>query len=405
MAGLNDEDLRQYFPLDNVLNEIFQVVEDRFSLKCVKVDDTIGWANDLKMYEIMKGQKIIGYLYLDLLPRPGKKIFTTTHSIVPNCRFPYSSKQYQLPIVSIVASFPPSENGTSSLLYHSNVIYLLREIGHSIHLLMGKSKFSILAGLNIESDISNVSGKIFENFAWDENILKRISCHYIKKTSLSTSSINKLIQTRYIGKGFWTKQMVLFSLFEHLVHTSNDFIDKAKHILEIDDIVLRKKRASQFLIFTYRGLHDQIFNSSGSKFVVKYSPNILPTAIASLWENRDNLLYSYLLSEVYSQDLYNHIFTNKEETNKFIEMFLCKGGTEDGLVMIRNVLGRLPSLRYYFPRKSKKSKKKKNKYQNKNIRKEKKNKITMDDTDAYVTENTESLKRYSQIFQSGQNSS
>ena len=226
---VDNDTIKEYFPIKYVVKNIFKLYEDLLKLKIkpIILTEKQKWHPELRYYSVqnMSGD-ILGYFYMDLFSRSGKYSHAAVFYLVNGYLKPDGT--YQLPVSALVTNFTKPVKGLPSLLKHSEVTgTFLHELGHIIHsICSSKHKYSYFNGFNVAIDFVETPSQMMENFAFNKNILKRISSHFITKKPLSDILINQIIKSRKVGKAFSWSNTISKGLFDLEIHRSNKNYNK-----------------------------------------------------------------------------------------------------------------------------------------------------------------------------------
>lgn len=335
--GINDNDLKEYFELDNTIDEIFAIYEKIFGININKVNIKNVWHKNVKSYEISENNNVIGYLHLDLHSRDGKYKQTRCYCIQP-------ATYNQASIVALVASFCPAQKGLV-LLNFVEVISLFHEIAHVMHYTFGKTKHSIFSGANVESDFIETPAQILDLLCWEKNIIHRLSRHYKTGQRLQDSLISKLIKLKNLDIGLHYKRHILVALFDQIIYSSDKFIETCESITGNTDQI------KMLISGLYEQLHDEIMVSSNNDFKYKITMNEkcgLPIEWIGSLCDYDSQYYRCIWSRVLSSDIYNEKIKGRELNSDLGTLFrnkiLMHGGTKPAYDMICDYIERKPAI-------------------------------------------------------------
>lgn len=160
--GLNEQNIKEYFPVSHVIQTIIQIYEFLFNIKFVRKQEKL-WYNNILYFEIYEKNKIIGYLYLDLFSRPNKNSQTRCFGLIP-------ATNTTIPSVALISSFDKSD----TLLNYADLVSLFHEMGHVMHHIFGSTKHSIFSGTNVDLDFVETPAQVLENFCWNPTLLKKV---------------------------------------------------------------------------------------------------------------------------------------------------------------------------------------------------------------------------------------
>lgn len=313
---LDSEKIKEYFPSQVVIDGMLDLFGGVFGITFEPVDIPV-WHPDVKAFKIKDkaSGELVAYFYMDLYPREGKYKHAACFGLVEG-----EEKQdgtYQIPFVAIVANLNKPSGDTPSLLKHSEVETLFHEFGHVLHNALTKAKYSAFSGTSVSWDFVEAPSQMLERWAWDPQVLKKISKHYKTGEALPDDLIKRMIAAKNFGAGGMYLRQDFFAQYDMTLHTADTMPDTTKLYFE-----LTKK---------IRGL--------------PLTKGTIPQAsFGHIMGGYDAGYYGYLWSEVIAEDFFgefkkNGIF-NPETGLKFRREILEKGGTLDEEKMVENFLGR-----------------------------------------------------------------
>jgi len=344
--GLNENKIRKYFCLHNVIKTILNFYQNLFGLKFHKLKNKSN--PSIPLYYVTDRQNVsLGYFYLDLFHRKNKIKDIRCFYLLPGCIYPMINGDLQLPIIALTASFKNSNKFT--FLYHNEVYTLFHEFTHIVHQLVGKTKFSLFSGTNVEIDFIETPAQIIDNLFWTKNMIKKLSSHCNTGQPLPDDIIDKMIKIRNITIGITYKKHILISLYDQLLHSSEDLITICKNILTNDKYTDKRKEINSILSDTYSKLWYKIMSNSSNDM---YSINILDDDTMPIeWPIfifNGATYYSTLWNKVQSASIYHDKFHNKKINQKLgkemIDKMLKFGGSIDAINILEYYLGRRPTI-------------------------------------------------------------
>ncbi len=313
---LDSEKIKEYFPSQVVINGMLDLFGGVFGITFEPVDIPV-WHPDVKAFKIKDKAtgELVAYFYMDLYPREGKYKHAACFGLVDG-----EEKQdgtYQIPFVAIVANLNKPSGDTPSLLKHGEVETLFHEFGHELHNALTKAKYSAFSGTSVSWDFVEAPSQMLERWAWDPQVLKKISKHYKTGEPLPDELIKRMIAAKNFGAGGMYLRQDFFAQYDMTLHTADTTPDSTKLYFE-----LTKK---------IRGL--------------PLTKGTIPQAsFGHIMGGYDAGYYGYLWSEVIAEDFFGefkkHGIFNPETGLKFRREILEKGGTLDEEKMVENFLGR-----------------------------------------------------------------
>lgn len=316
---VDDDKIKEYFPADKVISGMFEVFGNLFGITFTQADLPV-WHPEVVVYQIKdkKTGELISNFYLDLFPRDGKYTHAATWSFVD--RFELPDGHMQTPSVVIAANFTPAGNGTPSLLEHSEVETLFHEFGHVLQMSMATSKYATLTGDNVAWDYIEAHSQLLENWAWQPQVLKKISAHYKTGETLPDGLISSLVKSKNVGVAVAFLRQNFLGQYDLALHTADKRVDSTKLYAEM------------------------MHNISGIPMTKGTYPQASFGHIMSLTDPYDVGYYVYAWSLVIAQDIFSRFedegLFNAELGAKLRKYIYTPGTVYDENEMVEKFLGR-----------------------------------------------------------------
>ncbi|WKW46384.1 M3 family metallopeptidase [Myroides sp. JBRI-B21084] len=319
--NLDDEALKPYFKLENVLNGAFTVAEKLFGLHFNEVFTVDTYHNDVQTFEVKNesGEKI-ALFYTDFFPRKGKRNGAWMTSFKSQW---IKNGVNERPHVSIVCNFTPPTSSKPSLLTFNEVTTLFHEFGHALHGMLANTTYPSLSGTSVYWDFVELPSQIMENWVYQPETLALFAKHYETGETIPQVYIDKIKESANFLEGMATLRQLSFGLLDMAWHTKNpESIDSLKEF------------------------ENQEFEST--KLYPDVAENAMSTAFSHIFAGGYAAgYYSYKWAEVLDADAFdyfeqNGIF-NKEIATKFKNHILSQGGTDHPMTLYKNFRGQEPS--------------------------------------------------------------
>ncbi len=320
--NLDDEKLKPYFQLENVLQGAFEVANKLFGLHFKEVQTIDKYHKDVQTFEVInQNGEFIAVFYSDFFPRKGKR----NGAWMTSFKSQYvRNGQNERPHVSIVCNFTPPTPSKPSLLTFQEVTTLFHEFGHALHGMLANTTYPSLSGTSVYWDFVELPSQIMENWCYEEEALSLFAKHYLTNEPIPMEFIKKIKESASFLEGMATLRQLSFGLLDigwHGQDPSNiqrikDFENK-----EFKEINLYPDIAENAMSPSF----SHIFNGG-------YSSGY----------------YSYKWAEVLDADAFeyfkeNGIF-NKKIAHQFEKYILSKGGTEHPMVLYKKFRGQEPQV-------------------------------------------------------------
>ncbi|MEY8759847.1 M3 family metallopeptidase [Chryseobacterium tongliaoense] len=317
----NDEELKPYFPLNQVQEAVFGLAQKLFGLTFEERNDIPKYHEDVKTYEVKEDGQFKSVLYADYFPRKGKRAGAWMTSY---------KNQYQKggensrPHISIVCNFTKPTKDTPSLLTFQEVTTLFHEFGHALHGMLANTQYPGLSGTSVKWDFVELPSQFLENFCYEPEFLKTFARHYKTGEVLPDEKIEKIEQSKNFMEGYQTMRQLGFGILDMMYHTKVNELEN-ESVKEFED---KYTKATQL----YPSNPETAMSPSFSHiFQGGYSAGY----------------YSYKWAEVLDADAFqyfkeNGIF-NPEIAAKY-KILLSSGGTKDPMELYKSFRGSEPKV-------------------------------------------------------------
>lgn len=320
--AIDQEQLRQYFPLEKVLSGLFSLIEKLFSVQVESEPDIALWHPDALAYRVSRDGKTVARFFTDLYARESKR----GGAWMGDCRVRrlLDDGSIQLPVAFLTCNFMAPTVEQPCLLTFNDVTTLFHEFGHGLHHMLTQVDLAPVSGINgVEWDAVELPSQFLENWCWQPQVIPMISAHYQTGEPLPASMLDKMLAARNFQSGMQMLRQLEFALFDFLLHWK---YDPAVSVQSVLDQV--RGRVSV--------LPPPAFNRFQNSFT-----HIFAGGYAAGY-------YSYKWAEVLSADA----FAAFEETGilddatstRFLVEVLERGGTEDAMSLFRRFRGREPDI-------------------------------------------------------------
>lgn len=318
---LDDELLKPYFKLENVVDGVFKVAHRLYGLAFIQNKDIPTYHKDVVTYEVLDEQgNHCAVFYADFFPRAGKRngAWMTQY----RSQKIKDGKEYR-PHVSIVCNFSKPTANKPSLLTFNEVTTLFHEFGHALHGMLAKGNYPSLTGPNVYWDFVELPSQILENWCYEKEALDVFASHYETGDKMPEELIERLKKAANFQEGYQTVRQISFGLLDMAWHG-----DQGE---TVDDVVEFEHQAMEPTQLLPEVEGTNMSCQFGHIFQGGYSAGY----------------YSYKWAEVLDADAFE-LFKEKGIFNRavarnFQEHILSAGGREHPMTLYKRFRGRPPS--------------------------------------------------------------
>lgn len=330
--ALNDEELRPYFPLPQVLDGMFKLVERIFGVTVIEETGTVPvWHPDVqffRMKDATTGEPVAAF-YLDPYSRPAEKRGGAwMDALVSRSEvMALNGKTVRLPVAYMCCNQGAPVGEVPSLMTFRDVETLFHEFGHALHHMLTRVNYGQAAGVNnVEWDAIELPSQFMENWCYHPPTLKQLAGHYDTGAPLPQEYIERILAARTFQAGYQTMRQVNFGMLDMALHS--DFDPQKDTPYDVQQRVADKTQILTPLE------EDHFFCSFSHIFASSYAAGY----------------YSYKWAEVLSADAFSAFeeagledeATVQEMGHRFRETVLAAGGGRHPMEVFTEFRGREP---------------------------------------------------------------
>ena len=321
LFDLDDEKLKPYFKLENVIEGVFEIAHKLYQLNFKEVYDVDTYHKDVKTYEVTDHNKnFIALFYADFHPRAGKRSGAWMTSFKAQYK---SNTKNERPHISNVCNFTKPTKSKPSLLSFSEVTTLFHEFGHGLHGMLANTTYKGLSGTNVSWDFVELPSQLLENWCYEKEALELFAKHYKTDEIIPMELIQKIKASATFHEGMQTLRQISFGLLDIAWHGKDP--SNIKNVKEFET-----------LSFSTTQLYPDV------------KENCMSTSFSHIFQGGYSAgYYSYKWAEVLDADAFQyfkaHGIFNEKIATKFKDTVLSQGGTWDPLELYIKFKGSKPN--------------------------------------------------------------
>jgi len=328
LFNLDQEVLKPYFKLENVIDGVFTIANKLFDLQFEEIFNIDTYHEDVKTYNVTDTNgNFVAIFYADFHPRKGKRNGAWMTSYKPQ---QIKTGVNERPHVSIVCNFTkPVLSGVEvqtetkpSLLTFNEVTTLFHEFGHALHGILANTTYNSLSGTSVSWDFVELPSQVLENWCYEKEALQLFAKHYETGEIIPMEYVAKIKESASFHEGMQTLRQLSFGLLDMNWHSENPS--------EITSV-----KSFETTAFKDTQLYPDV------------AENCMSTAFSHIFQGGYSAgYYSYKWAEVLDADAFEYFLEkgifNKEVATKFKENVLSKGGTEKPMKLYKQFRGQEP---------------------------------------------------------------
>ncbi len=325
LFSFDEEALKPYFQLENVIQGSFEIAKRLYGLSFKEVTTLEKYHADVKTYEVINQEgDFIAVYYADFHPRAGKRNGAWKTG--------YKSQwikegENSRPHISIVCNFTKPTATKPSLLTFNEVITLFHEFGHALHGMLANTTYPSLSGTSVSWDFVELPSQVLENWCFEKEALELFAKHYQTGDVIPIELIQKIKNAANFLEGLQTLRQLSFGILDMAWHgqSPSSFDNNyAKNVKEFE------KEA-----FASTQLYPDV------------AENCMSTAFSHIFQGGYSAgYYSYKWAEVLDADAFEYFketgIFNKETATKFKDFVLSQGGTQKPMELYKKFRGKEP---------------------------------------------------------------
>ena len=326
LFNFDDEILKPFFKLENVLNGAFTIAEKLFGITFKEIFDIDKYHEDVQTFEVLSPSsrgsegELVAIFYSDFFPRKGKRNGAWMTSYKPQY---IKNGINERPHVSIVCNFTPPTETKPSLLTFNEVTTLFHEFGHALHGMLANTTYPSLSGTSVYWDFVELPSQVMENWCYEPEALALFAKHYETGEIIPQQYVEKIKESASFLEGMATLRQLSFGILDMAYHAK---------VQSIEDVKAFEKQAME-----------------STNLYPDVEENCMSTSFSHIFQGGySSGYYSYKWAEVLDADAFayfqeNGIF-NKEVATKFKDNVLSKGGTELPMELYKKFRGQEPKV-------------------------------------------------------------
>ncbi|VAW25028.1 Dipeptidyl carboxypeptidase Dcp, partial [hydrothermal vent metagenome] len=321
LFDLEEEQLKPYFKLENVIEGVFTVANKLYDLNFEEIFTVDKYHKEVKTYKVTDTTgNYIAILYTDFFPRKGKRNGAWMTSFKNQWK---KGLENSRPHISIVCNFTKPTNTKPSLLTFNEVTTLFHEFGHALHGMLANTTYPSLSGTNVYWDFVELPSQLFENWCYEKEALSLFAKHFKTNNIIPTDLIDKIKKSSNFLEGMQTLRQLSFGILDMNWHSK-------------DPTVIDNVKKFESLAFKKTQLFPDV------------KDNCMSTSFSHIFQGGySSGYYSYKWAEVLDADAFSLFLENgifsKQIAQKFKLNILEKGGTIKPMDLYVNFRGKKPT--------------------------------------------------------------
>lgn len=321
---LDENEIKPYFELNRVLEKgVFYAANELYGLTFKERHDIPVYQKDVRVFEVFDaGGKPFALFYCDYFKRDNKSGGAWMNNMVGQ-----STLLGTQPVIYNVCNFTKPAEGQPALISFDDVTTMFHEFGHALHGLFANQQYPTLSGTNVARDYVEFPSQFNEHWALDIKVLKNYAVHYKTGELIPQELIDKIKKASTFNEGYQLTEAIAAAALDMQWHTLN-----ADTLIKDADV------------FETTALNNTHLN------LPQVPPRYRSSYFLHIWSNGYAAgYYAYQWTKMLEEDAYAWFEENggltRDNGQRFREMILSRGNTEDYNKMFRDFRGHEPDIK------------------------------------------------------------
>ncbi|MSP26039.1 MAG: M3 family peptidase [Myxococcales bacterium] len=325
LYAFDDEALRPYFPLAQVLEGAFEVARRVYGVRLTAWDDAPSWHPSVQSFKVIDerdGAWLAG-IHVDPFPREEKRGGAWMDGLLVRARDDADPRHLGVLITNVT---PPTA-GREAQLTHGEVETVFHELGHLMHHTLSRAAIKSQAGTRVAWDFVELPSQLFENWCWEREALDLFARHVDTGATVPDALLSALGRARTFRAASAQMRQLGMALADLRLHTDYDPAVDGEPIAFARAVLEDTSPAPLPPEHALMASFDHLFSD--------------PTGYAAGY-------YSYKWAEVLDADAFGRFrregIFNQAVGQAFRERILARGDEDDPAQLFRDFMGRDPEL-------------------------------------------------------------
>jgi len=321
--NLDESELKPYFELNKVLTDgVFYAANKLYGITFKERHDIPVYQPDVRVFEVFdKDGSVLGLAYFDYFKRDNKSGGAWMSNFVNQSHL-LGTK----PVIYNVANFTKPAPGQPALISLDDVTTMFHEFGHGLHGLFANEQYETLSGTAVARDYVEFPSQFNEHWALYPDVLKHYAVNYKTGEPMPQALVDKIKKSQTWGQGYALGELLAACELDMQWHELGPDAPKQ----DVD-------------AFETRALHDTHtdFPNVPTRYRSSYFLHIWANGYAAGY-------YAYQWTVMLDDDAFSwfthHGGLTRENGQRFRDMILSRGHTEDYGPMFRAFYGKDPDI-------------------------------------------------------------
>ena len=215
---LDMNEVKPYLQLEKLREGMFWAAGELYGFRFKQVEGLPVYHEDIRVWEVTRGGKLVGVWYFDPYARQGKRSGAWMNAYRNQERFRKDVKT----IVSNNSNFIKGKPGEAVLISWDDAETLFHEFGHALHGLNSNVTYPGVSGTSVARDYVEFPSQLNERWLSTPQVLNQFALHYETGQPIPAALVAKIEKASKFGQGFGTTEYLASALIDMKLHLAGN---------------------------------------------------------------------------------------------------------------------------------------------------------------------------------------
>ncbi|MGI9102912.1 MAG: M3 family metallopeptidase [Terriglobales bacterium] len=214
--GFDSQSVRPYLPYPEVKQGVMSTAAALFHVSFKQEMNVPAWHQSVETWDVIDNGKAIGRFYLDLHPRPGKRLGGAMSVLLDGVR------GKQLPEGVLQCNFPEPTATDPGLMDYNDLVTFFHEFGHLMHhILGGQQPWAGIGATSVETDFVEVPSQMLEEWMLSPQVLASFARHYKTHEPIPADLVLRMRRALSFGAANLVEFQTMLAAVSYDLHKQN----------------------------------------------------------------------------------------------------------------------------------------------------------------------------------------
>ncbi len=253
LYDLDEDEVKAYLSLDNVLQAQFAVAERLFGVSFAERNDIPTYHPDVRVWEMKNAAgEHMGLFYGDYFARQGKRSGAWMGAL----RTQHRLEGTVTPLIMNNCNYNKPAPGKPALITMREAEVIFHEFGHALHGLLSSVTYPSIAGTAVDFDFVEFPAQIYEHWIRQPAVIQEFARHHETGESMPTALLDRLRAAANAKAGFDNVEFIASAFVDLAFHRITDpEVLATLDVNAFEDGVLAQARIPKAIEMRHRSPH------------------------------------------------------------------------------------------------------------------------------------------------------